>query len=117
MRSFDAVIVGAGHNELAAAVHLRKLGWSVAVLEGASDCFASIFRDHSFKSGRNETRASGRWRGGFNRSCTPLRYKARGSTGFPLRFSALSIAQVWCDGLRLSSIRLPEWPLSWRSCS
>jgi phytoene dehydrogenase-like protein len=100
MVGFDAVIVGAGHNGLAAAVHLRKRGWSVAVLEaasvaggavktsevtvagfrhdlcamnlsmfagspffaqykdeliahglelvGAPDCFASIFRDHSY---------------------------------------------------------------------
>ncbi len=29
----DAVIVGAGHNALAAAVHLASRGWSVAVLE------------------------------------------------------------------------------------
>ena len=30
---YDAVIVGAGHNALAAAVHLRSRGWSVGVFE------------------------------------------------------------------------------------
>ncbi len=30
---FDAVIVGAGHNALAAAVHLQSRGWSVGVFE------------------------------------------------------------------------------------
>jgi phytoene dehydrogenase-like protein len=97
---YDAVVVGAGHNGLAAAVELAKKGWSVAVVEAnaepggavktrevtlpgfrhdlcamnlsmfagsaffnankdalfaqglgivpASDCFASVFRDHSY---------------------------------------------------------------------
>ncbi len=30
---FDAVIVGAGHNALAAAVHLASRGWTVGVFE------------------------------------------------------------------------------------
>ena len=30
---FDAVIVGAGHNGLAAAIHLASRGWSVGVFE------------------------------------------------------------------------------------
>src|SRR4051794_31795068 len=30
---FDAVIIGAGHNGLAAAVHLASRGWSVGVFE------------------------------------------------------------------------------------
>ena len=30
---FDAVFVGAGHNALAAAVHLASRGWSVGVFE------------------------------------------------------------------------------------
>src|SRR4051812_6404045 len=32
---FDAVIVGAGHNALAAAIHLATRGWSVGVFEGS----------------------------------------------------------------------------------
>ena len=32
--SYDAIIVGAGHNGLAAAVHLAAKGWTVAVIEG-----------------------------------------------------------------------------------
>lgn len=100
MNAVDAVIVGAGHNGLAAAVHLLSRGWSVAVVEAkgepggavktrevtlpgfrhdlcamnlsmfagspffathkdellaqglalvpAPDCFASVFRDHTF---------------------------------------------------------------------
>ena len=34
---YDAVVVGAGHNGLAAAVHLSAKGWKVAVLEQASE--------------------------------------------------------------------------------
>jgi phytoene dehydrogenase-like protein len=100
MSAVDAVVVGAGHNGLAAAIHLLARGWSVAVVEArgeaggavktaevtlpgfrhdlcamnlsmfagspffaaykdellahglafapAADCFASVFRDHSF---------------------------------------------------------------------
>ena len=33
--SFDAVLIGAGHNALAAAFHLAKRGWKVAVYEQA----------------------------------------------------------------------------------
>lgn len=33
---FDAVVIGAGHNGLAAAVHLASRGWSVMVVEKAS---------------------------------------------------------------------------------
>lgn len=33
--SFDAVLIGAGHNSLAAALHLASRGWRVAVFEGA----------------------------------------------------------------------------------
>ena len=36
MAEYDAVVVGAGHNGLAAAVHLATKGWSVAVVEAAS---------------------------------------------------------------------------------
>jgi phytoene dehydrogenase-like protein len=100
MDAVDAVVVGAGHNGLAAAVHLLARGWSVAVVESrdaaggavktrevtlpgfrhdlyamnlsmfagspffaaykdellaqglgfvpAADCFASVFRDHTY---------------------------------------------------------------------
>ena len=33
--SFDAVLIGAGHNTLAAALHLSARGWRVGVFEGA----------------------------------------------------------------------------------
>ncbi len=33
MQTYDAVIIGAGHNGLAAAVHLVSKGWRVAVVE------------------------------------------------------------------------------------
>jgi phytoene dehydrogenase-like protein len=37
MDAFDAVVIGAGHNGLAAAVHLLSRGWSVAVIEQAAE--------------------------------------------------------------------------------
>jgi phytoene dehydrogenase-like protein len=37
MTSFDAVIIGAGHNGLACAAHLAKRGWRVGVFEGAAE--------------------------------------------------------------------------------
>src|SRR3984893_10320471 len=37
MDAFDAVVVGAGHNGLAAAIHIRNRGWSVAVVEQAGE--------------------------------------------------------------------------------
>jgi phytoene dehydrogenase-like protein len=37
MDAFDAVVVGAGHNGLAAAIHLLNRGWSVAVIEQAAE--------------------------------------------------------------------------------
>lgn len=36
MADFDAVLIGAGHNTLAAALHLSARGWRVGVFEGAS---------------------------------------------------------------------------------
>ncbi|OLP61774.1 dehydrogenase [Xaviernesmea oryzae] len=36
MSTYDALVVGAGHNGLAAAIHLASRGWSVAVVEAAS---------------------------------------------------------------------------------
>jgi phytoene dehydrogenase-like protein len=37
MDAFDAVVVGAGHNGLAAAIHLLSRGWSVVVVEQAAE--------------------------------------------------------------------------------
>jgi phytoene dehydrogenase-like protein len=40
--SFDAVIVGAGHNGLAAAVHLAKHGWKVGVFEAKGEAGGAV---------------------------------------------------------------------------
>ena len=41
-RSFDAVIVGAGHNGLACAIELAKRGWRVAVFEAKSEAGGAV---------------------------------------------------------------------------
>lgn len=40
--SFDAVLIGAGHNTLAAALHLAARGWRVAVFEGAGQAGGAV---------------------------------------------------------------------------
>ena len=40
--AYDAVIVGAGHNGLAAAVHLAAKGWKVAVVEGKAEAGGAV---------------------------------------------------------------------------
>ena len=40
--SFDAVIVGAGHNGLATAVHLARHGWKVGVFEAKDDAGGAV---------------------------------------------------------------------------
>ncbi len=40
--SYDAVVVGAGHNGLGAAVHLARHGWKVAVFEAASEAGGAV---------------------------------------------------------------------------
>lgn len=40
--SYDAVIVGAGHNGLAAAVHLAAKGWNVAVVEARAEAGGAV---------------------------------------------------------------------------
>ena len=40
--SYDAVFIGAGHNTLAAALHLAARGWKVGVFEQASVAVAAL---------------------------------------------------------------------------
>ncbi len=40
--SFDAVMIGAGHNTLAAALHLSAKGWRVGVFEGAATAGGAV---------------------------------------------------------------------------
>lgn len=40
--TFDAVLIGAGHNALAAALHLSAKGWKVGVFEGAPDAGGAV---------------------------------------------------------------------------
>lgn len=42
METYDAVVIGAGHNGLAAAVHLAAKGWSVAVVEGHDEAGGAV---------------------------------------------------------------------------
>ncbi|MBO9099304.1 MULTISPECIES: phytoene desaturase family protein [unclassified Rhizobium] len=42
MMAYDAVVVGAGHNGLAAAVHLAAKGWKVAVVEGSTTAGGAV---------------------------------------------------------------------------
>ncbi|MCK9919245.1 NAD(P)/FAD-dependent oxidoreductase [Microbacteriaceae bacterium K1510] len=42
MTTYDAIVVGAGHNGLAAAVHLAAKGWSVAVVEQAKEAGGAV---------------------------------------------------------------------------
>ena len=41
-RSYDAVIVGAGHNGLACATHLASRGWRVAVFEAKNEAGGAV---------------------------------------------------------------------------
>jgi len=42
MTTYDAIVVGAGHNGLAAAVHLAAKGWKVAVVEQAKEAGGAV---------------------------------------------------------------------------
>ena len=41
-KSYDAVIIGAGHNGLATAIHLAKRGWKVAVFEANAEAGGAV---------------------------------------------------------------------------
>ena len=41
-KSYDAVIIGAGHNGLACAIHLAKNGWKVGVFEAKSEAGGAV---------------------------------------------------------------------------
>ena len=41
-RTYDAVIIGAGHNGLAAAVHLARRGWKVGVFEAKGEAGGAV---------------------------------------------------------------------------
>ena len=41
-RIYDAVIVGAGHNGLACAIHLAKRGWRTGVFEAKSEAGGAV---------------------------------------------------------------------------
>jgi phytoene dehydrogenase-like protein len=41
-KTFDAVIIGAGHNGLATAIHLAKRGWSVGVFEAKDEAGGAV---------------------------------------------------------------------------
>jgi len=49
--SYDAIIVGAGHNGLVAANHLQDHGWTTLVLEAAPHPGGAIFSDESLHPG------------------------------------------------------------------
>ena len=40
--AYDAIIIGAGHNGLAAAIHLARKGWTVAVFEKNSEAGGAV---------------------------------------------------------------------------
>lgn len=42
MTEFDAVVIGAGHNGLAAAIHLAKKGWKVGVFEANAEAGGAV---------------------------------------------------------------------------
>lgn len=41
-KAFDAVVIGAGHNGLAAAIHLARHGWSVGVFEAKGEAGGAV---------------------------------------------------------------------------
>jgi cation diffusion facilitator CzcD-associated flavoprotein CzcO len=60
----DAIVIGAGHNGLAAAVHLAAKGWKVAVVERSDEAGGevhtpSVRRGGLGRSSANRRRTSG----------------------------------------------------------